>query len=79
MNQDILQGKWKQLRGQVKQWWGNLTDDDLDKINGSMDKLVGSIQERYGYAKEEAVAEINRRLKAFDDRAMAAGKGTAKN
>ena len=39
MNQDILTGKWKQMRGQVKQWWGKLTDDDLDRIDGAMDKL----------------------------------------
>ena len=39
MNQDILTGKWKQMRGQVKQWWGKLTDDDLDRVDGAMDKL----------------------------------------
>ena len=31
MNADILQGKWKQVRGEMKQWWGNLTDDDLEQ------------------------------------------------
>jgi len=46
MNADILQGKWKQLRGDVKKWWGNLTDDDLDKIAGERDKLIGRVQER---------------------------------
>jgi uncharacterized protein YjbJ (UPF0337 family) len=76
MNADILKGKWKQIRGQAKQWWGDLTDDDLDTIDGSMDKLVGSLQERYGYAKEEAEQEINRRLKTFQDRGAMAGKGT---
>lgn len=66
LNQDVLKGKWKQMRGQVKQWWGDLTDDDLDQIDGSTDKLVGRLQERYGYAKEEAESEVDRRLKTYD-------------
>jgi uncharacterized protein YjbJ (UPF0337 family) len=54
MNWDQIQGKWKQLKGSAKQQWGNLTDNDLEMIAGSRDKLVGRLQERYGYAKEEA-------------------------
>ena len=65
LNSDVLKGKWKQMRGQVKQWWGDLTDDDLDHIDGSMDKLVGRLQERYGYAKEDAEKEVDRRLKTY--------------
>ena len=66
MNAEILKGKWKQLRGEVKKWWGDLTDDDLEKIAGEHDKLVGRIQERYGYAKEQAEAEVDRRLREYD-------------
>jgi uncharacterized protein YjbJ (UPF0337 family) len=66
LNQDVLKGKWKQMRGQVKQWWGDLTDDDLDQIDGSTDKLIGRLQERYGYAKEDAEKEVNRRLQTYD-------------
>ena len=58
MNQDILQGKWKQVRGEVKSWWGRLTNDDLDRIGGSFDRLAGILQERYGYSKEEAQRNI---------------------
>ena len=54
MNQDISQGKWKQIRGEIQSWWGRLTNDDLDRIEGSFDKLAGILQERYGYSKEEA-------------------------
>jgi uncharacterized protein YjbJ (UPF0337 family) len=54
MNWDQTEGKWKQLRGSLKQKWGKLTDDDLTVIAGSRDKLVGKMQERYGIAKEEA-------------------------
>ena len=58
MNQDILEGKWKQVRGEMQSWWGRLTNDDLDRINGNMDRLAGVLQERYGYSKEDVQAEI---------------------
>jgi len=54
MNWDQIQGKWKQLKGSVKQEWGNLSDNDLEMIAGSREKLVGKLQERYGYVKEDA-------------------------
>ena len=59
MNEDTLKGKWKQFRGEVKQTWGELTDDDLDRIDGASDKLAGKLQERYGYTKEKAEDEVN--------------------
>jgi uncharacterized protein YjbJ (UPF0337 family) len=59
MNNDIFAGKWKQFRGEVKRRWGKLTDDDLDQIEGSYDKFLGRMQERYGYAKERAEREID--------------------
>jgi uncharacterized protein YjbJ (UPF0337 family) len=65
MNRDILEGKWKQVRGQMKQWWGQLTDDDLDRVDGKRDKLVGLLQEKYGYARDKAEEEIDRRLNQF--------------
>jgi uncharacterized protein YjbJ (UPF0337 family) len=66
MNADVLKGKWKQLRGEVKTWWGNLTDDDFDQIDGERDKLVGRLQERYGYARERAEAEVDQRLRDYE-------------
>jgi uncharacterized protein YjbJ (UPF0337 family) len=60
MNADIFSGKWKQMRGQVKVAWGNLTDDDLDKVNGEYDKFVGLLQEKYGYTRERAEQEVDR-------------------
>ena len=54
MNWDILEGKWKQMKGSVKKQWGKLTDDDLDYMSGSKDQFVGRLQERYGIAKDEA-------------------------
>src|ERR1700722_12459428 len=54
MNWDQIQGKWKQMKGSVRQQWGSLTDNDLEMIAGNRDKLVGKLQERYGFVKEEA-------------------------
>jgi uncharacterized protein YjbJ (UPF0337 family) len=65
MNQDILSGKWKQMRGELKTWWGKLTDDDFERIGGQKDKLVGLIQERYGYTREQAEQEVERRLQEY--------------
>ena len=59
MNRDVLSGKWKQLKGSVKEQWGKLTDDDLDVINGKQDQLEGRLQQRYGYAKDQAQKEID--------------------
>lgn len=53
MNADQLEGKWMQLKGELKQRWGKFTDDDLQLIEGNYDKFVGKAQERYGDKKEE--------------------------
>jgi uncharacterized protein YjbJ (UPF0337 family) len=63
MNNDIFEGKWKQLRGEVKVWWGKLTDDDLDKVEGNYEKLIGLLQEKYGYTREQAEEEWEKRTK----------------
>ena len=62
MNKDIFEGKWKQMRGQVKGWWGKLTDDDLDRVGGKYDQLVGLIQEKYGYTRERVEDELDKRM-----------------
>ncbi len=59
MNWDVIQGKWKQRKGEAKSKWGELTDDDLDRAEGDRDKLVGVVQERYGLAKDEAEREVD--------------------
>ena len=65
VNQDIFAGKWKQMRGELKTWWGKLTDDDFDRISGQKDKLIGLLQERYGYSREQAEQEVERRLQQY--------------
>lgn len=59
MNWDIIKGNWKQLKGDVKSKWGELTDDEVDKAEGDREKLAGLIQERYGVAKDEAERQID--------------------
>jgi uncharacterized protein YjbJ (UPF0337 family) len=63
MNWDEVEGKWKQLRGSVKQKWGKLTDNDLDYIAGKRDQFAGKLQERYGLAKEAAQKQADEWLK----------------
>jgi uncharacterized protein YjbJ (UPF0337 family) len=58
MNKDILEGKWEQLKGTVKEKWGDFTDNDLTEINGSREKLLGKIQECYGRSREVAEEEL---------------------
>jgi uncharacterized protein YjbJ (UPF0337 family) len=63
MNNNILEGKWKQIRGQAKTWWGKLTDDDLEKVGGQYDKLIGLLQVKYGYTQLQAEEEYKKRTK----------------
>ncbi|MBP6404751.1 MAG: CsbD family protein [Ramlibacter sp.] len=58
MNQDRIEGNWKQFKGKAKEQWGKLTDDDLDVIAGKRDQLLGRIQERHGVAKDEAEKQV---------------------
>src|SRR5437868_2060545 len=59
MNSDQFEGKWKQLKGTVKQRWGKLTDDDVTALSGKKDELVGKIHERYGITREQAEREAD--------------------
>ena len=63
MNNNVFEGKWKQVRGEAKVWWGKLTDDDLEKVGGEYDKLIGLLQEKYGYTQQQAQEEREKRTK----------------
>ena len=62
MNEDILAGNWRQLRGKLRSWWGNLSDDDFEWIGGQKDRLVGLIQQKYGCTRDQAEEEVDRRF-----------------
>ena len=64
MNKDIIAGKWTQMKGKVKEKWGDLTDDDIDVAEGNAQYLAGKLQEKYGWAKDRAEKEV----KDFSDR-----------
>ncbi len=63
MNSDVLEGKWKQIKGEVQNQWGQLTDDEIDQIQGKRDKLVGKIQEKYGRSRAEVEREVDQFLR----------------
>ncbi len=60
MNWDQVKGNWTQFKGQAKQQWGKLTDDDLTEIDGQREELLGRLQSAYGYEKEQAEEEVER-------------------
>jgi len=62
MNKDILAGKWKEMKGRVKEQWGKITDDELDRAEGRAEQMVGLLQQRYGYTREKAEEEYDRFL-----------------
>jgi uncharacterized protein YjbJ (UPF0337 family) len=64
MNWDQIEGKWKQVKGSLREHWGKLTDDDLGLIAGKRDKLIGILQERYGWQREQAEKELDQWLKS---------------
>ena len=62
MNEDILKGKWQEIKGRVQEKWGKLTDSDLEVIAGKRDQLLGKLQEKYGLKREEAEKELEEHL-----------------
>jgi uncharacterized protein YjbJ (UPF0337 family) len=77
MNNDIFAGQWKEMRGALRSWWGKLTDDDLERIGGEKDKLIGVMQEKYGYTRDQAQSEIERRFNEYDGSDAATGGSAA--
>ena len=66
MNWDTIKGQWKQVKGKVREKWGDFTDDDLEAIGGVKDQFVGKLQERYGYAKEKAEREADAFVNSYN-------------
>jgi uncharacterized protein YjbJ (UPF0337 family) len=65
MTPDTFAAKWQQMRGTLRSWWGKLTDDDWERIGGHKDRLIGMLQEKYGYAKDMALREVDRRFQEY--------------
>jgi uncharacterized protein YjbJ (UPF0337 family) len=64
MNPDILKGRWHQVKGEIRKRWGKLTDNDMTEIEGHFEKMIGKLQERYGFKREEAEKQVNEFLLA---------------
>jgi uncharacterized protein YjbJ (UPF0337 family) len=62
VNRDTLKGQWMQIKGKIREQWGKLTEDDIDRMQGNAEQLIGKVQERYGRSREQAEQEVNRWL-----------------
>ena len=67
MNWDIVQGNWTQWKGRLKEKWGDLTDDDIQVLDGKKDQIAGKLQERYGIARDEAEKQLDEWASGYDD------------
>lgn len=77
MNWDQFEGKWKQVKGSAREKWGKLTEDDIDRISGQKEQLVGLVQERYGIAREAAEKQADEWWRTVDEQQRASKKSTA--
>jgi uncharacterized protein YjbJ (UPF0337 family) len=68
MNHNIFAEQWKQMRVRLKSWWGKLTDDDFESIEGQKNKLIGLVEEKYGYTRDQAREEVDRRFNEYGDK-----------
>lgn len=59
MDFNITEGKWKEIKGKIRDKWGDLTEDEVEKSQGNIDQIVGKIQQRYGFEKQEAAKKFN--------------------
>lgn len=75
MNNDIIAGNWKQMKGKVVEQWGKLTEDDLNVVQGRRDQLIGKLQERYGIAKDEAERQMKEFEAAYMPKTTMTGRG----
>ena len=67
LSNDILEARWQQMGGQTRKWWGKLTDDDLERIGGSAERLADALQEKYGYTRQHAESQSNRWMHDHQD------------
>lgn len=66
MNENVLSGKWKEVKGEMRKAWGDLTDDEIEKTKGNKDSILGLLQQKFGYAQEEASQRFDSLLSRFN-------------
>ncbi|MFY7994222.1 MAG: CsbD family protein [Bacteriovoracaceae bacterium] len=67
INEDIVKGKWKDVKGEVRKLWGKITDDELEQTKGDLTSIAGLIQQRYGETKESVHDKMNKLFSGFED------------
>jgi uncharacterized protein YjbJ (UPF0337 family) len=65
MEGKVLKNHWSELRDKISDWWDDLTDDDLDIINGNQEQLIAVLQERYGYTRNLAFGKVKVRMASY--------------
>jgi uncharacterized protein YjbJ (UPF0337 family) len=65
MNDNLISGKWNEIKGDIKNAWGKLSDDEIEKAKGNIQSLAGTIQQKFGLAQEEAAAKLNRIVEKY--------------
>jgi uncharacterized protein YjbJ (UPF0337 family) len=65
MNQDTVMGKWKEIKGEISRTWANLNKDEIKHVKGDLTELAGTIQEKYGEAKEEVTKKLSEIVNRF--------------
>jgi len=75
MNWSTVQGNWNEAKGKVKTQWGRLTDDDLTRVEGHKDRLIGVIQQKYGIAKDKAEQQLDEFMSANESFVSKAKEG----
>lgn len=68
MNRQISDGQWRELKGKIKERWGNIAEDELEKTKGNIDQIAGKVQQQYGESLDEARAKINGFLKSINEK-----------
>jgi len=59
MNWDQIEGRWTQLKGKARETWGDITDDEWDRVAGKREQMVGLIQTKYGDEKAAAERKVD--------------------
>lgn len=66
LNQNIAQGKWREIKGEIQKAWGKLTDDEIEQTKGDLTSIGGLIQQKYGSAQEDYKDKLSGILKRFE-------------
>jgi uncharacterized protein YjbJ (UPF0337 family) len=75
VNENIIKGKWLEIKGDIRKAWGNLTDDDLEKTKGDMAAIGGLLQQKYGATQESYSHKLGEIFKRFSEKADDAVEG----